>query len=323
VKRLFSLGVMMLCVLVVVVGCSAPAAQEAGSIRIGVVQIADHAALNSARDGFMDVLAESEIAERVVYDLQNAQGDQSTGQAIARKFASDQVDLILAIATPVAQAVANVTTEIPILITAVTDPVAAGLAESLERPGGNITGTTDMNPVSQQVEMITKLVPGVSKLGIIYNSGETNSLVQVELARAAAQQLQLELLEATVSSTNDVMQATQSLIDRVDALYIPTDNTVVSAISAVLGVANPAKVPVVVSNAELVENGALAAFGLDYYQLGRQTGAIALRIIAGKSPADIPIEGQSEYKLVINGAVAAGFGLQIPEDLLNEATIIE
>ncbi len=322
-KKVKSIVVVMLFALLAVAGCSAPAVQEEGSIRIGVVQIADHAALNSAREGFMDVLAESELADRLSYDVHNAQGDQSTGQAIARKFASDRVDMILAIATPVAQAVANVTTDIPVIITAVTDPVTAGLVESLDRPGGNITGTTDLNPVSEQIEVIAQVLPGVSKVGIIYNSGESNSLVQVELARAAAAQLGLELLEATVSGTNDVMQATQSLIGRAEVLYIPTDNTVVSAISAVVGVANPAKVPVVVSNAELIENGALVSYGLDYYQLGRQSGAIALRVIAGESPAEIPIEGQNEFTLVINAALAAEFGLQLSEELLQSAVIVE
>ena len=324
-RKIFSNVVVVLLVVLVAVGCSSSPVvniKDKTSIRIGVVQIVEHPALNSARQGFMDVLAEQVVGKTIVYDQQNAQGDLSVAQAVARKFVADKVDLILAIATPVAQAVANVTKDIPVVITAVTDPVAAGLAQSLELPRGNITGTTDMNPVGLQIELLIKLVPGVKRLGIIYNAGETNSLVQVKLARDVAERLQLQLVETTVSGTNDVMQATQSLMGKVDALYIPTDNTVVSAIQAITGVAAKAQVPVMVCNGELVENGALVALGLDYYQLGRQAGEIAIRVLNGANPGEIPIEGQTEYHLVINGAVADALGIKIPEDILQQAKII-
>ncbi|MDN5276108.1 MAG: putative tryptophan/tyrosine transport system substrate-binding protein [Clostridiales bacterium] len=290
-------------------------------IKIGISQLVEHPALDSAREGFIEALKEAgyEDGENIKIDFQNAQNDITNAQTIARKFVDEKVDMILAIATPAAQAAANVTKDIPILITAVTDPVSAGLAESLEKPGGNVTGTTDMNPVAEQIKLIKDLVPNAKKVGILYNAGEINSKVQVDIAKQAAAEYGLTIVEATVSNSNEVSQATQSLMGRVDAIYVPTDNTIVSSIGAVIKVANDHKIPVIGSERGQVEAGAIATKGIDYKELGKQTGRIAVEIIKGKKPQDIPIEGAKVVTLIINQKAAETIGLTIPKDILDNA----
>lgn len=290
-------------------------------VKIGISQLVQHPALDSACEGFIEALKEAgyEEGKNIKIDMQNAQGDVTNAQTIARKFADEKVDMILAIATPAAQAVANVTKDIPILITAVTDPVMAGLAESLDEPGGNVTGTTDMNPVSEQIKLIKDLVPNVKNVGILYNSGEINSKVQVDMANEAADSLNLNIVEATVSNSSEVNQAAQSLLGRVDAIYVPTDNTIVSAIGAVIKVANDNKIPVIGSERGQVDAGAIATKGIDYKELGRQTGQIAVKIIKGKKPQDIPIEGSKVVTLIVNQKAAETIDLTIPKGILDKA----
>jgi putative tryptophan/tyrosine transport system substrate-binding protein len=293
----------------------------AGELKIGVIQIVEHPALDAARQGFVDVLAENGYVEgeNTAYDYQNAQGDMSNANTIAQKFNIDRPDLILAIATPTAQAVANVVKDIPILITAVTDPVDAGLVDSAEEPGTNVTGTTDMNPIDRQLELVLKFKPDASRLGIIYNAGESNSVVQVKIAREVAQKLGLKLVEATADSSANVLQVAYSLANRVDAIYVPTDNTVVSAIESVVMVAEEFDLPLIVGEDNSVRSGGLATVGIDYYRLGRQTGEMALRIIDGASPETMPIEEQKEMKLVINAPAAEAMGVTIPDELMEIA----
>jgi putative ABC transport system substrate-binding protein len=290
-------------------------------VKIGISQLVQHPALDSACEGFIEALKEAgyEEGKNIKIDMQNAQGDVTNAQTIARKFADEKVDMILAIATPAAQAAANVTKDIPILITAVTDPVMAGLAESLDKPGNNVTGTTDMNPVSEQIKLIKDLVPNVKNVGILYNSGEINSKVQVDMAKEAADSLNLNIVEATVSNSSEVNQAAQSLLGRVDAIYVPTDNTIVSAIGAVIKVANDNKIPVIGSERGQVDAGAIATKGIDYKELGRQTGQIAVKIIKGKKPQDIPIEGSKVVTLIVNQKAAETIDLTIPKEILDKA----
>jgi len=290
-------------------------------IKIGIAQLVEHPALDSAREGFIEALKEAgyEDGKNIRIEVQNAQGDVTNAQTIARKFADEKVDMILAIATPAAQAAANVTKDIPILITAVTDPVKAGLTESLEKPSGNVTGTTDMNPVAEQLKLIKELVPDAKNVGVLYNSGEVNSIVQVDIAKEVASELGFTIVEATVTNSSEVSQATQSLMGRVDAIYIPTDNTIVSAVGAVIKVANEYKIPVIGSERGQVDAGAVAAKGIDYKELGKQTGQIAVEIIKGKKPQDIPIEGAKNVSLIINQSAAETIGLTIPKDLLDKA----
>lgn len=298
----------------------------AAPLRVGVTQIVEHPALDEARQGFIDRLAELGYEEGtdVVYDIQSAQGDVGTARTIAQKFAADGVDLVLAIATQAAQAAAQVLRDTPILITAVTDPVAAELVDSIERPGTNVTGTSDLTPVRAQLELLTMLAPSARRVGVIYNAGEVNSVVQVNLAKAAAADLGLEVVEATAANSSEVLSAAQSLVGRVDALYVPTDNTVVSAIESVVLVAERARLPLIAGEDLSVEQGALATVGIDYYQLGRQTADMALRVLQGENPAEMSIEYQNEINLVVNLSAAQRMGVTIPEDLLaNAARVID
>lgn len=297
--------------------------QAGAKLHIGIIQIVEHPALDAARKGFQDVLKEQGFDSRVVYDFQNAQGDMSTAQTIAQKFASEKVDLILAIATPTAQAAAKATSDIPILITAVTDPVAAGLVKSMDQPGTNVTGTTDMNPVAEQIAMVKEIVPQATRVGIIYNAGEDNSVIQVSLAKQAAQTEGLQVVEATVSNSSDVAQAAQSLVGRVDAIYVPTDNTVVSAAAAVVKVAQQAKLPIIAGESSVVQAGGTATIGIDYYKLGRQTGEMAIRVLKGEKPATMPVESQKEFSVVVNQKAAQAIGLTLPQSLLSKAEVLQ
>ncbi|HLV04513.1 ABC transporter substrate-binding protein [uncultured Georgenia sp.] len=295
--------------------------EEAQTYSIGITQIVSHPSLDAARDGFKAALADAGLD--VEYDEQNAQGDQTTAISIANGFASADHDLILAVATPTAQAVAQTITDVPILITAVTEPQEAGLVDSWEAPGGNVTGTSDLNPVAEQLELVMELAPDAESIGIVYSSGEVNSEIQVALAEEAAAELGVEIELATVTNSGEVQQAADSL--DVDAFYVPTDNTVVSALESLLQVAESKSLPVVVGEGDSVERGGIATYGIDYEQLGYQTGEMAVRILLeGADPAEMPIEEQSEFLLIVNPAAAERMGVEIPADLLERAdTVIE
>ncbi len=291
-------------------------------IRIGIMQIVEHPALDASRNGFIQRLAELgfEEGKNTEFSIQNAQGDMAIAQSIAGKFVSENVDMILAIATPTAQAAAKATQDIPIVITAVTDPVAAGLADSIERPGTNVTGTSDLTPVRKQLELLKRIFPEAEHVGVIYNAGETNSLVQVDVAREAARILGLQLIEVTVSSSSGVYEAAQSLVGRVDAVYVPTDNTVVSALESVIKVGEDFKIPVIVGEVDGVRRGALATIGIDYHVLGMQTADIAAKILKGeREPKDIPIEYLEDMQIALNLAAADKMGAEIPQDLIDDA----
>lgn len=321
-KKLFVISLAFLLVIsFFLTGCGGQKKAEQKVFKIGISQFVEHPALDAARDGFIDGLKEAgfEEGKNVTFVIENAQGDFPTAQTIANKFVGEKVDMILAIATPSAQAAANATKDIPILITAVTDPVAAGLVKSLEKPETNVTGTTDMNPVKEQLELLKEILPDAKNVGILYNAAEANSKVQVDLAKKAAEELNLTIHEATVASSSEVNQAVQSLSGKVDAIYAPTDNTIASAIGAVVKVCNDAKIPVIAAERGMVEGGALATLGIDYYLLGKQTGAIAARVLKGENPAEIPVEGSKEYKLIINKKAAERLGIKIPDGVMAKA----
>ncbi len=300
---------------------SAPASGDK-QVKVGIVQIVEHPALDAAREGFIAQMAKNgyEKDKQVVYDVKSAQGDMNTAIQIAQGFQGDKVDLILAIATPTAQAAAQTTKEIPIVFTAVTDPVAAGLVKSMEKPEGNVTGTTDMNPVEEQLALVKELKADAKSVGIIYNSGEVNSKVQVDAAKAVADKLGLAIYEAAITSPTEVKQAAESMIGKVDAFYIPTDNMVVSSISAVLSVAEAQKIPVVAGEENSVKSGAIATYGIDYAKLGEQTADMAAKILKGTAkPAELAVEKQAEMKLVINKKAAEKMGVTIPQAMLDRA----
>jgi putative ABC transport system substrate-binding protein len=302
--------------------------QETDSkLNIGIVQIIEHPSLDSARKGFLDALASNgyKEGENLNITYENAQGDMPTLNNIAKSLVGDDNDLILAIATPSAQAVANTSkdTSIPVLFTAVTDPVAAGLVKSMDKPDTNLTGTTDMAPVAEQVKLIQDIKPSAKNVGVIYNTGEVNSVVQVDLAKEAAQQLGLNIIEAVATNTNEVSHAVKSLVDKVDAIYVPTDNVVVTALEAVIQVAEENKILVVSGEKDSVERGAVATLGIDYYKLGQQTGEMALKIISGEAkPQHMPVESQHQTDIIINLKAAKAIGIEMPENLLHKAAEI-
>ena len=294
---------------------------DAQNYKIGVIQLVEHAALDAAYKGFVDGLKEAgfEDGKNITIDYQNAQGDQSNCQTIANKLINDQNDLILAIATPAAQAVANTTKDIPILVTAVTDPAAAKLVASNEAPGGNVSGTSDLTPVKEQIGLITKLVPNVKKVGLLYCSSEANSKFQIEIAKKELEALGLEGVEATVSNSNEIQQVTQSLVGKVEAIYIPTDNMLAAGMATVAQVTTPSKLPVIVGEEGMVNNGGTATYGINYYNLGKLTAAQAVAILKdGKKPAEMPIEYASEGTLVVNQEALKAMGIELPQELSDE-----
>ena len=288
--------------------------------KIGVNQLVTHAALDASYQGFVDALADAGYVdgENIVIDYQNAQGDQSNANTIATKLVNDNNDLILAIATPSAQAVANATKDIPILITAVTDPAGSGLVATNEAPGGNVSGTSDLTPVTQQIELLTKLLPEAKTIAILYCSSESNSKIQADMAIAAAEAAGLTAIEATASNSNEIQQVVQSLVGKVDAIYAPTDNIIAAGMPTVAMVANDNNLPVICGEAGMVDAGGLATYGIDYYELGRMTGEQAVKIIKGEATTDsMPIGylPSEQCELTINEEVAAKLGITIPEDL--------
>lgn len=285
---------------------------------IGVIQYTAHSALDAAREGFISALKENGYVDgqNITLDLQNAQADQSNLSTISDRFVSNKVDLVLAIATPAAQAIAGKTKDIPILATAVTDFVSAKLVDSNEAPGGNVSGTNDMNPIKEQIDLLVKLVPNAKTVGVLYTSSEDNSILQAKLAKEAIEKLGLKYVEKTVTNSNDVQQATQSIVEECDAIYIPTDNTFASAMPVVSGVTSKSKTPVICGESGMVDNGGLATLGINYQKLGYQTGLMAVKILKGEAkPATMPVESSKEFDFVINGTVAKEIGLTIPADL--------
>lgn len=287
---------------------------------IGVNQFVKHAALDASYQGFVDALADAGYVdgEKIKIDYQNAQGDQSNANTIATKLVNDNNDLILAIATPSAQAVANATKDIPVLVTAVTDPAGSGLVASNDAPGGNVSGTSDLTPIRNQIELLTKLVPGAKHIAILYCSSESNSKIQAEMAIEAATEFGLTSEEATVSNSNEIQQVVQSLVGKVDAIYAPTDNIIAAGMPTVAMVANDNGIPVICGEEGMVDAGGLATYGIDYYKLGRLTGEQAVKIIEGKADtATMPIQylPDEEYALKINQEVADKLGITIPEEL--------
>lgn len=294
------------------VGCGGDGAADAGSAsaarascKIGILQLTEHAALDAANKGFVAAIEASGIDASI--DQQNAQNDQSACQTIASTLVNENCDLILAIATPAAQAVAGATSDIPIVCTAITDFAASGLVEDNDAPGGNVTGTSDMNPVADQIDLLHQLVPDAKTVGLLYCTAESNSKIQIDLAAEQLDELGMEGVEYTASSSNEVQQVVESMMGKVDAIYTPTDNTIASAMTVIASIANENKVPTVCGEVAHVEAGGLASVSINYEELGRRAGEMAVCILSeGADPADMPIETMTadECDLVYNQKTA-------------------
>jgi len=288
--------------------------EPAQKFKIGVTQIVEHDSLNAALDGFKKAIEDAGLD--VEWDIQNALGEPNNNPTIATNLVNAGVDLIFANSTPSAQSVASETQDIPIVFTSVTDAVGAELVESMEKPGGNVTGTIDNHPDAIPNTMkFLKEELDAKNVGMVFNSGEQNSRAQVDIAKKAAEELGLTVVEASVSTSAEVKQATESLLGKVDSIYIITDNTVVSALDSVVDVANNNKLPLMVGEFDSVRNGGLGAFGFEYFDIGYEAGQMAVKILKdGAKPADIPAQVPQNLKLVMNKETAETIGLEIKED---------
>ena len=298
-------------------GCGSNGTTSNGEYKVGVVQLVEHPALDAANKGFVDALKEKGLSDKITFDQQNAQADQSNLNSIAQRFVSDRKNLILAIATPAAQSMANATHDIPILGTAITDYEAAKLVKSNEHPGGNVSGTSDMTPVEKEVDLIIALVPNVKRIGAIYTSSEINSQLQVEKMKAYAATKGITVVEATVSNVNDIQQAATNLVNQdVQAIYTPTDNVLASAMANLAQITDAAKIPVFAADEGMTMTGGVATYSVDYYKLGYQTGLMAAKVLSGEAKvSDMAIETQKDIKLTVNEERAKKLGITIPDAL--------
>ncbi len=286
-------------------------------VNVGITQIIEHAALDATVEGFKEALKDKGYGEdKVNIEYQNAQGDFGTAQTIASSYAQSKKDIVLAVSTPSAQAMYNASKDIPILITAVTDPVSVGLT------GENITGTSDMAPVDKQVELINTLLPETKTIGVVYNTSEENSLVLVEKLKEESKKYGYTVIEKGITNINEVGNALDVILKEIDVLYTPTDNLIVASTPIVLEKANEAGIPVIGCIDDQIKQGALATETLDYKQLGYQTGEIAVRILNGEKPKDIPVQTLKNTKLMINKAAAERLNIEIPENLKERAELI-
>ena len=286
-------------------------------VKIGVIQLVEHPALDANYQGFVDGLKEAGYVDgqNIKIDYQNAQGEQANCVTIAQKLINDRSDLIFAIATPAAQAVANLTDEIPIVISSVTDPESAKLVQKNTAPGNNVTGTSDLTPCAAQMQLLKKICPEAKTVGMLFCSSEQNSYFQIALAEKACDELGLKYVEATVSNSNEIQQVVQNLSKKVDVIYSPTDNMIAAGMTLVAQVATENGIPTIVGEEGMVNAGGLATYGLSYYELGKQTAKMAVEVIEGKKPADMPIQYRDKCDLKINEDTAKKLGITIPSNL--------
>lgn len=335
-KGLFVCGVVMLLLAVGLLGgCETapepepepPEEEETAEVEtyaIGIVQFVEHPALDAVRQGILDALADEGLVEgdNLAVDYKNAQAEPATCVTISEGFVSDGVDLIVAIATPAVQAAATAATEIPVVFAAVTEPQEAGVVESWDRPNTNVTGVSDLNPVKELLEMGLEIVPGAENMGVIYNTGEVNSVVQVELAKEAAQELGVNIVESVATHTGEVGTAAEALIGNADLIWIPTDNTAITAFHSIVKVMEDSNIPVIGASTEFAELGAVAAIGFDYYDLGYQAGILAAEVLRGADPAVTPVQLPTEIFYAINPSAAEGIGIELPQALVDRAELV-
>ncbi len=295
---------------------------KAEDVTVAVTAIVEHPALDAARDGIKEALAEAgyKDGENLKFVYESAQGNPGTAAQIARQFVGDAPTVIVPISTPSAQAVVAATRDIPVVFTAVSDPLGAQLVKDMEKPGGNVTGLSDISPVADHVALIKEITPNAKSIGFIYNSAEANSVSTLAALKAEAEKAGLTVVESVATKSAEVQGATRALVGRADVIYIPTDNTIVSAFEAAVGVAEEAKIPLYAGDTDSVSRGALAALGFNYFDVGKQTGEVVARVLKGEKPGDIAVRVAAGTDLVINKAAAAKMGVTFPESVTNRAT---
>ncbi len=294
----------------------------AKTVRIAVSQIVEHPALDAARQGLLDGLKAKgyEEGKNLKFDYQTAQGNPAIAVQIARQYVGERPDVLVGIATPTAQALVSATKDIPVVFTAVTDPVGAKLVSNMEKPGKNVTGLSDMSPIEQHVQLIKELFPNAKTVGVVYNPGEANSMSLLKLLKESTAKNGLKLVEATALKSADVQSATQTIAGKSDVIYAMIDNTVASAIEGMTIAANEAKTPVFAATNTYLDAGAIASLGFDYYQVGVQTADYVADILAGKKAGDLPVRVATGSDLIVNKTAADKLGITIPQSVLDRAT---
>ena len=304
----------------VIAGCGS---SDSGKMKVGVVQIVQHPALDESNKGFVDALNERGLKDKIELDQQNAQGDQSNLKSIANRFVSGNYKLIGAISTPAAQAMAAQTQTIPIICTAIADYETAKLMKSEKVVDSNVTGTHDRGPLDKQVALIREIQPNVKRIGIIYNSSEINSVIQAKRLTDTCKPLGIEVKELTVNSVNDIQQVAEGFLGEVDAVFIPTDNVIASSIPTLMSVMNRGKIPVYGAEVGHVKTGAFASESISFYEIGHRAGEMAADILEGKKKiTDFPVEGPSKTKLYINKQEMETLGITVPQSVLDRAEMI-
>ncbi|WP_407333775.1 ABC transporter substrate binding protein [Enterovibrio sp. 27052020O] len=304
---------------------TAPLVVSAETAKVAVSQIVEHPALDATRQGLLDGLKAKGYVdgENLEFSYQTAQGNPAIAVQIARQYVGESPDVLVGIATPSAQALVAATKSIPVVFTAVTDPVGAKLIKDMAKPSANVTGLSDLSPVAQHVALAKELLPNMTTIGVVYNPGESNAVALVELLREAADKEGLTVVEGTALRSADVQSAAQIVASKADVIYAPTDNTVASAIDGLVGAANQAKKPVIGGATSYIPNGAVAALGFDYYQIGVQTADYVAALLDGKEIAALPAKVAVGSDLVINLKAAEKLGITVPQALLDRATTIE
>lgn len=329
-KRKLFLLIALLALALGAVGCgnndkqSAQGASGEKVFKVGVTQFVDHPALNLDQKGFLDQMKTESFVDgqNVKFDIQNSQGDPNLAKTIADKFVADKVDVILAITTPSSQAVAQATkgTDIPVVFIAVSDAVGSGLIKANDQPTGtNITGVYSADPVEKQMDLIGEAVPNMKRLGVIYNAGEANSVSNVDRIKGYVKGKNWSVIEASVAGSNEVQAAAQSLVGRVDAVFMPQDNTVMSALEALLKVLQDNNLPLFTGDIESVKRGAIGTIGNDEYDCGRQGAVLVARILKGEKAGDIVPEEIRKRTLMVNQTSAGKIGLSLPKSVLDKA----
>lgn len=288
---------------------------------VAITAIVQHPALDAVRDGVIAKLTDAGFGpDKVRVDYTTAEGQPAIAAQIARQLVGASPDVIVAIGTPSAQAVATATKEIPLIFSAVTDPVASAIVPHMEQPGGNVTGISDLSPLKEQLDLMISVVPSLKKLGVIYNTGESNSVSLVAKLEEQARQRGIEVFEAVATKSADVQTAARSLVGKVDAIYLPTDNTVVSAAETAIGVAQAEKIPLFAGDTSTVERGALGTVGFSYYEIGLETGQMVVDVLNGKAPGTIDARVATGSDMVLNLKAAKAMGFDLPADLVAKAT---
>ncbi|MDO3432786.1 ABC transporter substrate-binding protein [Rhizobium sp. CBN3] len=294
---------------------------KADNVTVAVTAIVEHPALDAARKGVLDVLTAAgyKEGENLKFVFESAQGNPATAAQIARQFAGDEPNVIVPISTPSAQAVVSATRDIPVVFTAVSDPLGAQLVKNMEKPGGNVTGLSDMSPVAEHLALIKEIVPRVKTIGYLYNSGEANSVSLLAVLKAEAEKAGLTVVESAATKSAEVQGAARAIVGRADAIYVPTDNTIISALEGAVAVAEESKLPLFTADTDSVSRGSIAALGFNYYDVGKQTGEIVVRVLKGENPGDIAVKTAAGSDLVVNKAAAAKMGVTLPESVLSRA----